>query len=548
MNSTQETAWSGEDALGGHMMPQEMDFSNLLDLGEMDVANYAMSEPAAPQPTQAGFHDNISAMVGGTATHDFAEGGWDMPMDMDTSHPMPAHQDGQENLGEFGSNVGQHNWQGSHTPQSGHMDSQMGNMMMMHQPIPPTPNSYEMHGGDPRRMNPGTMSHHQQAFLSQQVQHQLQLNQIKRDTFTPLVSPAVTPQDSTFQRPQEFTVPGAYFSPLSSPAIQAQNAGQHFRLVPNGTQPSTARTSAATSPIATEFDMSAFGNDSTAAMPDRSRKSGNRKSSTARNVATRSAVRQSPVTKAQKRKSAALSAALSSQDLNALLKDAQAHAGQSTTDSSAGDSISPEPLTDSLMGPPPRPGSSSTHQSPTLYGQVQSQQQMRFKSGAAPATPASLMLIDNPRAQGTPRSQAASGQTHPLSNVEVPALDDFVLPPSATSTQVPATPNWGSSTSTPRMTPSRKTPKIAPSTSASNGVPTSATSSPAISALTSPSTPSTPQVGREIRAKGSKRSSISGGNALISPALRPKISPSIKPLLPEGCECFSVKINLFACH
>src|SRR4051794_26070488 len=40
--------------------------------------------------------------------------------------------------------------------------------------------------------------------------------------FTPLVSPAVTPLDPHFNIP-EYTVPGAYFSPLSSPALHAQN-------------------------------------------------------------------------------------------------------------------------------------------------------------------------------------------------------------------------------------------------------------------------------------------------------------------------------------
>src|SRR5215469_12781542 len=40
--------------------------------------------------------------------------------------------------------------------------------------------------------------------------------------FTPLVSPAVTPLEAHFNIP-EYTVPGAYFSPLSSPALHAQS-------------------------------------------------------------------------------------------------------------------------------------------------------------------------------------------------------------------------------------------------------------------------------------------------------------------------------------
>src|SRR6185436_20506 len=42
-------------------------------------------------------------------------------------------------------------------------------------------------------------------------------------SFTPLVSPAVTPLETRFPVDTQFTVPGAYFSPLTSPALHAQN-------------------------------------------------------------------------------------------------------------------------------------------------------------------------------------------------------------------------------------------------------------------------------------------------------------------------------------
>ena len=40
--------------------------------------------------------------------------------------------------------------------------------------------------------------------------------------FTPLVSPAVTPFKTHFPINTQFHVPGAYFSPLKSPALHAQ--------------------------------------------------------------------------------------------------------------------------------------------------------------------------------------------------------------------------------------------------------------------------------------------------------------------------------------
>src|ERR1700729_675992 len=54
-------------------------------------------------------------------------------------------------------------------------------------------------------------------------------------SFTPLVSPAVTPLDPFFNMENAFTVPAAYFSPLTSPALHAQSE--------NGYDPSTSNNS-----------------------------------------------------------------------------------------------------------------------------------------------------------------------------------------------------------------------------------------------------------------------------------------------------------------
>ena len=51
--------------------------------------------------------------------------------------------------------------------------------------------------------------------------------------FTPLVSPAVTPLDPHFNMDGGFTVPGAYFSPLTSPALRAQ--GDHSLIYDHST-------------------------------------------------------------------------------------------------------------------------------------------------------------------------------------------------------------------------------------------------------------------------------------------------------------------------
>jgi hypothetical protein len=83
--------------------------------------------------------------------------------------------------------------------------------------VPPTPNSYELQGNA-----------HQ--FMAQQMDSKAgiffeQRRRLTKDdgmAFTPLVSPAVTTRDSTFHPILEYTIPGAYFSPLTSPALHAQ--------------------------------------------------------------------------------------------------------------------------------------------------------------------------------------------------------------------------------------------------------------------------------------------------------------------------------------
>ena len=82
--------------------------------------------------------------------------------------------------------------------------------------IPPTPNSYEMYGETGRFLQQQShMDAQQRAFIEQRYQ-------VRKDdaiAFTPMVSPAGTPQYNIIP---EYTTPGAYFSPLTSPMLQAQ--------------------------------------------------------------------------------------------------------------------------------------------------------------------------------------------------------------------------------------------------------------------------------------------------------------------------------------
>ena len=84
----------------------------------------------------------------------------------------------------------------------------------------------------------------------------------------------------------------------------------------------------------------------------------------------------------------------------------------------------------------------------------------------------------------------------------------------------------------------RKAPKHGPA-SAPITAATSALPSPQLDAMGSPTGSSGGKRGdTKLRGRDSKKRN-SQGSMHVSPALRPKISPSIKPLLPEGGELFT---------
>jgi hypothetical protein len=180
------------------------------------------------------------------------------------------------------------------------------------------------------------------------------------------------------------------------------------------------------------------------------------------------------------------------------------------------------------MGPPPRPG--SVHQSPAIVA--------RNKGVAGPAaTPKSLLSMKSVYDASGPGSSGISGQMGQasLEDLELPeAADGQESQPSGSSIIHPG----NSQEQTPRLTASRKTPKLGPLSTPSSGRPLSVSGSPAMSPM-SASTPAGLLKDKKdvkgARGTSKKRGSIcTTSSALASPALRPKVSPSIKPLLPEG--------------
>ncbi|KAJ4358564.1 uncharacterized protein N0V89_003148 [Didymosphaeria variabile] len=387
--------------------------------------------------------------------------------------------------------------------------TQAPDMYRPHAQVPPTPNSMELHG-DPSR------------YLQQMDAHQAMFDgrfQMRKDeSFTPLVSPAVTPHEPRFQVHDMTTVPGAYFSPLTSPALNAQNyphAQTHSSHY--GT---TSGSSTGASPVDVDMDM--------LEEPAMSQSSQGRKlrSATKRSAPTRfsaapARVRQSPIVKPARRK-ATVSSLIPPKEVTDLLEEERVRRPSSSgadlrlsRESSESDSISPGPLSE--MGPPPKP--TSVHPSPAMSAQTSA-------SGVAPATPASLMRI-----HPSPTFDDADAP---------PALDDLTLPEASLDRPQLSRIDTAlqEDQDTPRLA-ARKTPKLGPlstpsGASAQSGKPSP---SPMLSAISSPTSPAFfPGTNRKADPKSArpskKRNSVT--STLVSPALRPKISPSIKPLLPDG--------------
>ncbi|KAJ9665499.1 hypothetical protein H2201_004381 [Coniosporium apollinis] len=414
--------------------------------------------------------------------------------------------------------------------------------------VPPTPNSVEMHADTARYLQ--QMDAQTRAILEQR--HQLRKDDAE-GAFTPLGTPAVTPHDTHFQIPRDFTVPGAYaFSPLTSPALEAQN--QNMRAYYSSAGGSTSSLGTA-SLLDQDVDML---RDSAAPLiePAPRSRTNNRASTVRSGPSTR--IRQSPIAKPSRRK-ATLSSTVPPKEVSDLLEEVQRRKATSaqqhvsglsvnhSLESSPAESISPEPLSEPLMGPPPKP--SSVHPSPSILAngtRGPTTLSAPETQAPCPATPASLMRLPAQPAHVTSVPPSPSFLTAPTDTISMPMLEDLALPeaadPAPARPPLPridtAIPAPGGSDDTPRI-PARKTPKLGanctPMMSATSS--SSAKPSPVIAAMS-------PSSARRVEPKGrgKKRGSVSGAGGGggfgmgqgQSPALRPKISPVIKPLLPDG--------------
>ncbi|KAG8526837.1 uncharacterized protein KY384_008266 [Bacidia gigantensis] len=420
--------------------------------------------------------------------------------------------------------------------------------------VPPTPDSMELHAG---RMQHYHTSMDPQVLQQQHMYEQLRRQQEEQMNFTPLISPAVTPLETQYRYTDAPLEP---FSPLTSPALQAQNQISHSSIYSSIRGSDTSNT---TSPIDLNLDYPAPPSTST---PGSMRRSRRKTSSSSAKVPAR-APKRSPAMKPQSKKKQPTSAVIPAKEIAGVLEQASKKQtasnmsavadGQSSLthnyESSGADSVSPESLSEILMPPPATPRSKSASKSPYLNG-VQVDSQLHIDQNGEPATPASLMRIRKQAGKAGKQRQEAGRLKKQVSIAEADMeqiIEDIILPePAVNENKKPAlqsidtaqanrdhgTPNGSTGLNI------RSGPVSAPVTATGSSFP-----SPAISTITSPRAVG---IGKQSdsRAKGNaskKRGNLNSEKA--SPALRPRISPGIKPLLPEGgCDLAAVSAETSA--
>lgn len=332
----------------------------------------------------------------------------------------------------------------------------------------------------------------------------------------------MTPLETQFRLP-EYTVPGEYFTPLTSPALEAQNQNAnsngcppHLRQIPN--------VGYMQSPVDNPPPAS-----SAPSSPGITRK--HRRQPSATNKLSTRAKKQSPSVRPQSRKKSLLNVnsdeLLSSlrQNKNGSQSRINANSGlrYDSNDSTGQDSVSPEALSEPLMPPPalppPKPSPSTVPQTP----------QSRANEAATPST---LMRIR--RSQCETQSQFPGQGDLVTGDSRDDLMEDITLPEAMAPTTPLYRPNAGRiegasfTETTGSTTPASVTPSLEPKSAAVEHTPSSIAPSPRTLAMPSPSGPTGKRL-EPSKTSSSSRKRQSLSSTQPSPQLRPKISPNIQP-------------------
>ncbi|KAK7203130.1 hypothetical protein BZA70DRAFT_283935 [Myxozyma melibiosi] len=303
--------------------------------------------------------------------------------------------------------------------------------------------------------------------------------------FTPLLSPAVTPLEHPISIQKELGYSSNYFSPLTSPALEAQ-------IYPYSS--------------ASPGDSSLSGSLSKHRLRTASY-SGSSSSPAQKPVTIRQKSSETNLQRSSKRRATAAFAAAASAN------------GANPGDASSSESISPEPLLalpESSMAPPPVPVSKSGTSAALRVDVGATTQQQQQQHRLAPVTPASLMNLSKDRVGSI--TETAPGRDAADAIIDgVARRRSSVIATSPRSASIERSPSLSASAhSSPAIRPQSRSSARAGSVS----------SSPVILPKSSGSATMRP-----IKPARSRSGSVSA-----SPNLQVRISPNLKPLLPEGAD------------
>lgn len=434
--------------------PVDDDFTKFLELGN----DFSQFDPVDQQHAPSGLDTPMGRLTFGQSNQ---------------IHPLTPQQEAilrnmEMNMSGLQSNIDFTQTQQQHPQGSAQQYQQYSGYQDMRNPfqhqVPPTPVSAEMHGA---KYAAALDSAGQIIFDRQNA------------SFTPLVSPAQTPVENPWGMP-DYVVNDDFFSPLTSPAIEAQ---QHY-----------TSTNTTSSPVDLNGEQMSGGRKPRRKLHPTSRVA------SARNVRASAAAKS-----AVRRRQPSMGALTAEPAANELDKSKHLQPGSNSAAVSSEESVSPEPLSESLMRPPPVPQSKTPN---ALRPQSQ--------DGNAPATPATLMKIPGNQSAISTRGGHASEPPEIMEDISLGAA--ATDPPPRMLPELNTKLAHEADSSTPTL--SAKTPKLS-----ADSTPRSAGMKP-----TNSSHENLPRPARGGRGS-KKRQSMS--QATVSPALRPKISPSISPLVPS---------------
>ncbi|RSL66732.1 hypothetical protein CEP54_003594 [Fusarium duplospermum] len=499
-------AWDGQDQAMTSTTDEEFhQFINMASLGDGMHFDFQGFPDGSAQGLMNQPRDAPDTIMTDTENPGLMSVANSMPMSTSTGQPtIPAHMmtPASDPISNIDAQI-QYLQQQKFQQQQRQLQEQQAAFFHSHNhSVPPTPQSLEM-------PNSGQFySQAEQVSQSGVYDRGYQRMKDQQDmAFTPLVSPAVTPLDPGFPMSDSFVAQNPYFSPLTSPALIPQN--DHSAIYNTN------------SPIEMDPENPARPGSSVMDLSKKTRRKAAAKSS------RKGSVRSSPIVKPQRQKIRP-SPAIVSQVLNEVDESNGAFlpmpATSTETSAEENSSVSPEALTD--MPPPPIPNRRSTSKSPYIQAQMGNQQtptSAPVDSHPAPATPASLMKLPASKAH-----KQAAGHHEPAVSEHIESLE---LPESVSGGKTPAPVASRVSIQSPTVEPnpgkgSGFQPLPSPVFPKPSG-PASASASPQLApGSTGPSARKTPQ----LAPRSSRKRST--GSVHVSPALLPRISPSIKPLLP----------------